>query len=123
MFGLTGAQQAAGGFFCGSQFATPDNPITACPSGNLGTTRLRLPANDEEANDDTNPGRVASRSLIDVGFGTDNLFMVESGKRTVLRFTILNVTNKAAMFNFLSTFGGTHFVAPRTYQGSFGFVF
>jgi len=123
MFGLTGAQQAAGGFFCGSRFATPDSPITACPSGNVGTTRLRLPANDELANDDTNPGRVAPRNLIDIGLGTDNLFMAETGKRLLLRFTILNVTNKATLFNFLSTFGGTHFVPPRTYQGSFGIAF
>jgi len=123
MFALTGAQQAAAGFFCGNQFAAPDNPITVCPAGKVGTTRLRLPANDEVANDDTNPGRVAPRNLIDIGFGTDNLFMAETGKRLLLRFTILNVTNKAALFNFLSTFGGTHFVPPRTYQGSLGIAF
>src|SRR5438094_4086162 len=102
MFGLTGAQQAAGGFFCGSQFATPDSPITSCPSGNLGTTRLRLPATAEEANDDTNPGRVAPRHLVDLAFGTDNLFMSDSGKRMTLRFTILNVANRSALYNFLS---------------------
>jgi len=49
--------------------------------------------------------------------------MAETGKRLLLRFTILNVTNKAALFNFLSTFGGTHFVPPRTYQGSLGIAF
>jgi Carboxypeptidase regulatory-like domain len=123
MFDLTAAQQATAGFFCGSQFATPDSPITACPSGNIGATRLRLPATAEEANDDTNPGRVAPRHIVDLGFGTDNLLMSDNGKRVTLRFTILNVANKEAFFNFLSTFGGTHFVPPRTYQGAIGFTF
>jgi len=34
-----------------------------------------------------------------------------------------NVGNKIALYNFLSTFSGTHFVAPRTYQCSIGLVF
>ena len=41
--GLTGAQQAAIGFYCGSQFATPANPIGACASPNYGATRLASP--------------------------------------------------------------------------------
>ena len=122
VLGLTGAQQAAAGVSCGSQVATPDNPITKCLSG-LATQRLRLPDADA-ANDDTNPGRVAPRHLFDIGFGTDNLFKREDSTRGVtLKFTILNATNKIAFYNFLSTFGGTHFVAPRTYQGAIGFVF
>jgi hypothetical protein len=28
----------------------------------------------------------------------------------------MNVTNKVALYNFLSTFSGTHFVPPRTLQ-------
>jgi hypothetical protein len=28
--------------------------------------------------------------------------------------TAVNVTNKYALYNFLSTFSGTHFVSPRT---------
>ena len=33
-----------------------------------------------------------------------------------LRFTVLNLTNKEALYNFLSTFSGTHFVTPRNVQ-------
>lgn len=40
-----------------------------------------------------------------------------------LRFTITNLTNKVALYNFLSTFSGTHFVAPRTYSAAIGWVF
>jgi len=30
-----------------------------------------------------------------------------------LRFSVINVTNKEALYNSLSTFRGTHFVSPR----------
>jgi hypothetical protein len=30
------------------------------------------------------------------------------------RVTAINVTNKYALYNFLSTFSGTHYVTPRT---------
>jgi len=122
LLGLSGAEQAVAGFSCGSQVATADNPITACPGGVFATKRLSLPA-EGTANDDTNPPRVAPRHLFDIGFGTDNLFQRGDTKRVTLKFTILNVTNKDALYNFLSTFGGTHFVAPRTYQATIGFNF
>jgi len=43
--------------------------------------------------------------------------------RTILRFTVLNLTNKAALYNFLSPFSGTHWVEPRTYQVRLGWAF
>jgi hypothetical protein len=30
-----------------------------------------------------------------------------------LALTVINLTNKYALYNFLSTFGGTHHVTPR----------
>jgi hypothetical protein len=36
---------------------------------------------------------------------------------------VLNVANKTALYNFHSTFTGTHFVAPRTYAVALGYVF
>jgi hypothetical protein len=44
--------------------------------------------------------------------GSDNLFYTEHVHWT-LRLTALNIANKLAMYNFLSTCSGTHFVAPR----------
>ena len=32
-----------------------------------------------------------------------------------VRLSVMNVTNKVALYNFLSTFNGTHFVPPRTW--------
>jgi len=96
-------------------------PILSCPSANRGALRVRIPADGTE-NDDSNPPRIAPRHLFDLSAGTDNLFRTEH-VRTTLRFTILNLTNKEALYNFQSTFSGTHFVAPRSYQGQIGVTF
>jgi hypothetical protein len=120
---LTGAQQSAIGFFCGNLFPSITAPRTAaeCTPSNYGATRLVIPE-EGTANDDHNPPRVASRHLFDIGAGTDNLFNAERF-RTVLRFGVTNLTNKIALYNFLSTFSGTHFVTPRAYQVAIRFNF
>lgn len=117
---LTGAQQAAIGFYCGNTFATPNSPITDC-SGAYGATRLNIPA-PGTANDDHNPPRIAPRHLFNFSVGTDNLFHRDR-YRTTLKFTVVNATNKVALYNFLSTFAGTHFVSPRSYVAEIGFQF
>jgi hypothetical protein len=117
---LSGDQQAAIGFFCGSAVATVDAPITRCASGG-GASRLVIPADGAE-DDVTNPPRIAPRHLLDLGFGADNLFHGDKAK-VKLRFTVVNLTNKEALYNFLSTFSGTHFVTPRAYQVHLGVSF
>jgi hypothetical protein len=118
---LTAAQQAAIGFFCSGRFASRGNPVTACASPDYGATRLAIPA-PGTADPDHNPPRIAPRHVFDIGVGTDNLFRKER-RRTTLKFTVLNVGNQEALYNFLSTFSGTHFVAPRSYQAEVGFTF
>ena len=44
--------------------------------------------------------------------GKNNIFHKEHYK-TDLDLTAINVTNKYALYNFLSTFSGTHYVTPR----------
>jgi len=118
---LTGAQQSAIGFYCGNQLPTLTQAITSCTAPNYGATRLVIPAAGTQ-NDDSNPSRIAPRNLFDIGVGTENLLKKEH-YRTTLKFTVSNVTNKVALYNFLSTFSGTHFVPPRAYQVVLGFVF
>lgn len=118
---LTAAQQVAIGLACGSTRATYTRALTDC-SGPVTSTLLKLPAAGTE-NDDHNPDRVKPRSLFNLGIGTDNLFHSESGPRVTLAFNIENLTNKVALYNFLSTFSGTHFVAPRTFQATVGYTF
>jgi hypothetical protein len=122
---LTGDQQAQMGFFCGSNVATVTNQISSCglPFGQYGATRVRIPA-PGTANDDTNPPRIAPRHLVDLTIGDDNLFHFLAERFKVgVRFTVVNLTNKESLYNFLSTFGGTHFVSPRTETAEIGFHF
>src|SRR5579883_1730275 len=118
---LTAAQQVAIGFSCNGVFATYNTPITAC-NGMGKSTLLTLPQTGTE-NDDHNPDRVKPRNLFNAGIGTDNLLHSEKGGKVTLRFTVENLTNKVALYNFLSTFSGTHFVAPRTYEAAVGYSF
>ena len=118
---LSGAQQAAIGLFCGDTLATIGQPITQCVSPTHGAKRLQIPA-PGTADADHNPPRVASRHIFNLGVGSDNLFHTEHF-RTVARFTVENLTNKVALYNFLSTFSGTHFVGPRVYRAELGFSF
>ena len=119
--GFSADEQQQIGLFCGSTFATLANPITVCNSANRGALRVRIPADGTE-NDDTNPPRIAPRHLFDLSAGTDNLLRTDRTKLT-LRFTILNLTNKNALYNFESTFSGTHFVTPRAFQVQTGITF
>jgi hypothetical protein len=121
VLGLTADQQAQIGFHCGDQVATPSNRIAACSSSAWGAEMVRIPAPGTE-NDDTNPARVLPRHLFNVGVGTDNLFHTDRVRWT-LRLQALNVANKQALFNFLSTCSGTHFVAPRSYRAELGVAF
>jgi hypothetical protein len=117
-----GDQQAAIGLFCGNTFATRNAPLTSCPAGTPhGATRLTIPADGTE-NDDKNPPRIAPRNLFDVSVGDDDLLHGDRYKWS-LRFTVINLTNKEALFNFLSTFSGTHFVTPRSETVELGFHF
>jgi hypothetical protein len=118
---LTPDQQAAIGLFCGDTFATPAQGLTSCTSPAFGATRLVIPSAGTE-NDDTNPPRIAPRHLFDVGVGLDSLVKSNRG-RLSLRLSVFNVTNKVALYNFLSTFSGTHFVPPRTYQAEIKWSF
>jgi hypothetical protein len=125
VLGLTGAEQLAIGFRCGNAVPTPDNALTSaeCNDSNYSAVRVKIPAPGTE-DDDHNPPRIAPRNIFDLGFGVDNLLHRQAERsRVTLRFTISNLTNNVALYNFHSTFSGTHFVAPRTYAGAVGFVF
>lgn len=118
---LTPDQQAQIGLFCGQTFATPTEGLTACHQPIRGALRLRIPANGT-ANDDHNPPRIAPRHLFDLSVGSDNLLRTEP-VHVSLRLTVFNLTDRQALYNFLSTFSGTHFVSPRSYQVQVGLTF
>jgi hypothetical protein len=121
---LTPDQQFQAGLYCGSVRATPTTPISPtglCPGSMHGSSLVKIPAPGTE-NDDHNPPRIQPRSLFDAAVGDDNLFNGDRYKWS-LRFTVVNVTDKYALYNFLSTFSGTHYVTPRAITATIGFHF
>lgn len=122
--GLTADQQFAGGLFCGAARPTPFTPINSsgfCPASQFGSTLIRIPAPGTE-NDDLNPPRIAPRNLFDLAIGQDNLLKTDK-YRLSAEVSVVNMANQVALYNFLSTFSGTHYVTPRTVTGSIGFHF
>jgi hypothetical protein len=119
--GLTADQQFQAGLICDGVRATPTNGFSQCDVAGLTSKLLSIPGiNSEDA--DKNPSRIAPRNLFDMALGDDNLFHTEKHK-IALRLTAVNVTNKYALYNFLSTFSGTHYVTPRAITGQVTYSF
>ena len=129
--GLSPDQQFQAGLFCGSVHATPPSaanplgtPISSdglCAASQYGSTLVSIPAPGAQS-DDHNPQRIAPRNLFDVAVGDDNIFRGDKYKVS-LQVTAVNITNKVALYNFLSTFTGTHYVTPRAVTAQIGFNF
>jgi len=130
---LTPNQQVTIGLACNGVPATVASPITDCVTstggqGKVTSKLLTLPQGGYDSfpsqeNDDHNPDRVKPRNVINLGIGTDNLFHSEGNRRYTASLDIDNLTNVVAVYNFLSTFSGTHFLQPRTLVARVGFVF
>jgi outer membrane receptor protein involved in Fe transport len=128
---LTADQEFEAGLSCGGQKATPTSPIGTqipgfpgfytCPANQLTSNLVKIPAPGTE-NDDHNPQRIQPRNLFDVALGHDNIFHGDRYKWSA-RLEVINLTDKEAVYNFLSTFSGTHYVSPRTITGTIGFHF
>ena len=129
--GLSPDQQFQAGLTCNgvratrpsatNPIGTPITPTGLCPASEYGSSLLQIPAPGTE-NDDHNPPRIAPRNLFDLAVGHDNIFHKEKYKVS-LQVTAINLTNKYALYNFLSTFSGTHYVTPRTLTAELGFHF
>ena len=111
--GLTADQQFQSGLMCNGMRATPGNKLPAvCAASEFNSTLLSIPAPGTGDNDHS-PPRIAPRNLFDMSLGKDNLFHADRYKVN-LDLTAVNVTDKYALYNFLSTFSGTHYVTPRS---------
>jgi len=129
---LDADQQTAIGLFCvdaggvmhSASLTTPlaQGPGTICGANPVSTGAKLLNIAGATFDVDHNPSRVKARNLFDASVGDDNLFQGDRYKWS-LRFTVINLTNKTAVYNFLSTFSGTHFVTPRAYTAELGFHF
>jgi len=119
---LSADQEAEAGFTCNGVRATPTTPLPYnCPASQFGSPLVDVPRPGAEQ-DDHNPPRIMHRNLFDMSLGHDNLFHGDKYKWS-LQLTAINLANKFALYNFLSTFSGTHYVTPRTLTAQLGFHF
>jgi hypothetical protein len=118
---LTGDEQAQLGLHCAAAFATVAQPIRSCPPASLGTTRIRIPAAGTE-NDDKNPSRIVPRNVFDLSFGQDALLRHEH-QEVGFHVDLVNLTDNDGLYNFLSTFSGTHFLTPRSVTAQIRYAF
>ena len=118
---LTPDEQMQAGLECGSQRPSLTAPLTTCSPSQYRSSLVSIPSPGKE-NDDHNPPRIAPRNLFDLSVGQDSVFhsllrrsILRSDSQTLsAQLTIVNLANKVALYNFLSTFSGTHYVTPRT---------
>jgi hypothetical protein len=120
--GLTADEEFQAGLECNGVKATPTSALPGvCLASQYTSSLVSIPA-PGTGNNDKNPPRIAHRSLFDASIGQDNLFNGDRYKWS-LRLTAVNFTNKYALYNFLSTFSGTHYVTPRALTAEVGFHF
>ena len=121
---LTADQEFQAGLTCDGKLAAPNplgTPLATCDAAGLKSIYLQVPAPGKE-NDDHQPQRIASRQLFDLAIGHDNIFHGDRFRWSA-RVEVINLANQVALYNFLSTFSGTHYVTPRTITGTIGFHF
>jgi hypothetical protein len=131
---LTPDQEFEAGFSCNGVSATPPSaahpagtPISfggvadVCPASQFSSTLIKVPQPNKE-DDDHNPPRIQQRNLFDLAVGDDNIFHGDRFKWSA-EVTVINLANNYVLYNFLSTFSGTHYVTPRSITGQIGFHF
>ncbi len=121
---FTADQEFQAGFTCNGVHATATTPLPSiCLASQFGSTLTQVPAPGTE-NDDHNPPRIAPRSLFDLAVGDDNVYSFGNDRYHIsAQVSFINLANNYALYNFLSTFSGTHYVTPRTVTGEIGFHF
>jgi hypothetical protein len=118
---LTGDQQQQIGLYCGNLFATVDQPLRSCTSPRYGAALIHIVA-PGTYNPDTNPSRIMPRNPFDFAVGAGSLWKKDNYSLSA-KLSVVNATNKIALYNFLSSFSGTHFVSPRLLQAELTFHF
>ncbi len=130
--GLSPDQQFQAGLVCNGVKATPTTgtggPVAGnpevCQATQLTSKLLVIPAPGTE-DDDKNPQRIAPRNVFDMALGDDNIvhFGEQAHYKIGARVTAINLADKYALYNFLSTFSGTHYLTPRAITGEVSFHF
>ncbi len=65
--------------------------------------------------------RIKPRTVLDLNVGQD--WKLKQGQRLSAGVDLLNATDEKGLYNFLSTFGGTHVIPPRTWAAHLKLTF
>ena len=123
--GITTAdEEFQAGLACNGVKATATSGFATCLASQLTSKLVTIPGAGTE-DDDKNPQRITPRNLFDMELGDDNVkhFGADNRYQLGARITAINLTDKYALYNFLSTFSGTHYVTPRTVTGEIALHF
>ncbi len=117
---LDADEEFEAGLACNGVKATLGHPLMTngvpeCLASEFTSDLVKIPA-PYQGDNDKDPPRVDPRSLFDVSLGEDNILHADHYKLDAT-FTAVNVTNNYTLYNFLSTFSGTHYVTPRMLTG------
>jgi hypothetical protein len=120
--GLDANQEFEAGLACNGVKATPTQALpSACLASEFTSSLVKIPAPGTGDNDH-NPPRIQPRDLFDMALGENDLFHGDKYKWGA-QVSAINVTDKYALYNFLSTFSGTHYVTPRAITGQISLSF
>jgi hypothetical protein len=121
---LSPDQQFQAGLVCNGVKATPTAGLTQCLASQLTSNLIVIPAPGTE-DDDKNPQRIQPRNVFDMALGDDNIahFGTQAHYKIGARVTAINIADKYALYNFLSTFSGTHYLTPRAITAEVSFHF
>jgi len=120
---LTPDEEFQSGLACDGVKATQTSGFATCAATGLTSKLVKIPAPGTEDND-KDPQRIEPRNLFDMAVGDDDILHLRGDKyRFGGRITAINVTDKYSLYNFLSTFSGTHYVSPRTVTAELAFHF
>ena len=114
-FGKSGVWVAASGRYDSGLVTGADETIVSDPDNSFAFPYIRL--GNGTALD---PNRIAPRTVWNFSAGAD---LSRLGVPVSVQVDVLNAFDKLALYNVLSTFGGTHVIPPRTVAGRIRYMF
>jgi hypothetical protein len=110
-----GVRYEQGGFFAQAAVRYDSGLVAGDPSTVAGNPDYAFAIPYVRTEQDSLVGlnyRVKPRTVLDLNLGQE--WKLGGNRRLALGLDLLNATDEKALYNFLSTFGGTHVIPPRT---------
>ena len=122
---LSPDQQFQAGLFCGTRARDSDDADQ--PELHVPCVAVRVYAHTDPGAGNgrrrPQPAAHPRRAICSIWRSATTISSTATAYKWSARVTVINVANKYALYNFLSTFSGTHYVTPRAVTGEIGFHF